>query len=267
MSGVRDVPTRGGGRRRFEAVGAGRPSATRPPLPSGSGFALCRVSPHRSPPSSSYAAQVSRKGAGVLVRAARRGWGLGRPAYEGRRGRSGAGAGLPPVSSFCQLQVMFLQLPVMGSAQGNQVVDIGGTSVVPVPQVMQLGAVDGSVAPDASLIPHRGRQPLRLVGQPLVASQPQHAAFAPEDDPARVVVRGQILQANRRDRLRKSSGLATAASARSPSFSSTRLAPHSSAAAAKAAAFTKVISPACSLPRVLGISSNRRATCDRCLAP
>ena len=72
---------------------------------------------------------------------------------------------------------------------------------------------------------------------------------------------------NRRDRLRKSSGLATAASSNNPLFSSTRLAPHSSAAAARAVAFSNVISPSCSLLLVLGISSNRRATFDKCLAP
>ena len=72
-----------------------------------------------------------------------------RLANGGRRGRSGAGAGAPPVSNFYQFPVVFTQFPAVGPAQADQFVDVGGSAVVPVPQVVQFSAVDGGVAPYA----------------------------------------------------------------------------------------------------------------------
>ena len=100
------------------------------------------------------------------------GGGFGRPRRTKRRGRPGAGTGLPSVSNFHQLPVVLLQLPMMGSAQGHQIVEVGGNAVTPIPQVMQLGAVNRGVAPHAPPVPDGGGQPLRTVAQPLVATQP-----------------------------------------------------------------------------------------------
>ena len=81
--------------------------------------------------------------------------------------RGGGGAGGPLRGRVRQLFPVFTnsrlrswQLPVVGSAQGHQVVNVGGAAVVPVPQVVQLGAVDGGVAPDASPVPDGGGQSL-----------------------------------------------------------------------------------------------------------
>ena len=101
----------------------------------------------------------------------------------GRRRRAGAGTGLPSVSNFHQLPVVLLQLPMMGSAQGHQIVEVGGNAVTPIPQVMQLGAVNRGVAPHAPPVPDGGGQPLRTVAQPLVATQPQHSPLPPKITP------------------------------------------------------------------------------------
>ena len=77
---------------------------------------------------------------------------------------------------------------------------------------------------------------------------------------------GELALAHWRARLRKRSGSAAAASSSRDRSPSTWRGPHSPAAAARAATWSKVISPACNLARALGISSNFCATWVICLA-
>ena len=89
----------------------------------------------------------------------------------------------PPGPLALQNEFLTIHPFVVCPAGGDQIVHIGRTSVSPGLHMMEFAPVHGCAACEATSIPHRRRQALRNIGEPLIPAQPQDPSRPSEDHP------------------------------------------------------------------------------------
>ena len=111
------------------------------------------------------------------------------------RSLTGSGLGSVAVGGSVYYEVLGIEPVVVAPADGDEIVDIGGSSVsVPFLHVVEFASMHGGAAFEASAVPDGDRQSLGGVSESLVATQPEGTALPVEDHAGQLRVRGEGLE-------------------------------------------------------------------------